>query len=79
MVGNQHTDNAVLSAEGFVNHTIRSAPMPAIQPRFFGSKPDAAEADATFMKKSPTEYVIDGPTYLENGTEVTEHHDCHKV
>lgn len=53
--------------------------MPAIQPRFFGSKPDAAEADATFMKKSPTEYVIDGPTYPENGTEVTEHHDCHKV
>jgi hypothetical protein len=46
---------------------------------FFGSKPDAAEADATFTKQSPTEYVIDGPTYPENGKEVTEHHDCHKA
>lgn len=45
---------------------------------FFGSKPDAPEADATFTKKSPEEYVIEGPTYPENGKEVTEHHDCRK-
>jgi hypothetical protein len=46
---------------------------------FFGSKPETAEADATFMKKSDTEYLIDGPTYPENGTQVTEHHSCRKL
>jgi hypothetical protein len=46
---------------------------------FFGSKPDTAEADATFTKKSDTKYLIDGPTYPENGTKVTEHHSCHKM
>src|SRR5256712_5425669 len=33
MVWNHHTDNAVLSGEGFVNHKIRRATMPATQPR----------------------------------------------
>src|SRR5881397_2395317 len=33
MVGNHHTDRAVVSAEGFVNHKIRRATMPATQPR----------------------------------------------
>jgi len=46
---------------------------------FFGSKPEAPEADATFTRKSATEYVIDGPTYPEKGRQVTEHHDCHKL
>jgi hypothetical protein len=46
---------------------------------FFGSKPEKAGADATFTKKSDTEYLIDGPTYPENGTQVTEHHNCHKL
>jgi hypothetical protein len=46
---------------------------------FFGTKPEAPEADATFTRKSDTEYVIDGPTYPENGKQVTEHHDCHKL
>jgi hypothetical protein len=46
---------------------------------FFGSKPDTANADATFAKKSDTEYLIDGPTYPENGTQVTEHHSCRKL
>jgi energy-coupling factor transporter ATP-binding protein EcfA2 len=46
---------------------------------FFGSKPERAEPDATFTKKSDTEYLIDGPTYPENGTQVTEHHNCHKL
>lgn len=46
---------------------------------FFGSKPDTVEADATFTKKSDTEYMIDGPTYPDNGTQATEHHSCHKL
>src|SRR2546423_11532054 len=33
MVGNHHTDRAVVSAEGFVNHNVRRATMPATQPR----------------------------------------------
>src|SRR5438034_512190 len=33
MVGNHHTDRAVVSAEGFVNHNLRRATMPATQPR----------------------------------------------
>lgn len=46
---------------------------------FFGSKPEKAEADAVFTKKSDTEYSIEGPTYPENGKQVTEHHSCHKL
>ena len=46
---------------------------------FFGSKPETGEADATFTKKSDSEYSIDGPTYPENGKQVTEHHSCHKL
>ncbi len=46
---------------------------------FFGSKAETAQADATFTKKSDTEYLIEGPTYPENGTQVTEHHSCHKL
>ena len=46
---------------------------------FFGSKPETADADATFTKKSDTEYSIEGPTYPENGKQVTEHHSCHKI
>ena len=46
---------------------------------FFGTKAEKPEADATFTKKSDTEYLIDGPTYPENGTQVTEHHTCHKL
>jgi hypothetical protein len=37
------------------------------------------EGDARFTKKSDTEYSIDGPTYPENGIQVTEHHSCHKL
>lgn len=46
---------------------------------FFGSKPEKAEADAMFTKKSDAEYSIDGPNYPENGKQVTEHHSCHKL
>ncbi len=34
--------------------------------------------DAAFKRVSDTRYVIDGPTYPENGTIVTEHHVCSK-
>jgi hypothetical protein len=46
---------------------------------FFGSKADNGQADATFSKKSDTEYSIEGPTYPDNGTLVTEHHTCRKM
>jgi hypothetical protein len=40
--------------------------------------PETPESDATFTKKSATEYAVDGPTYPENGKLVTEHHVCKK-
>jgi len=43
------------------------------------SRPETPEPDATFSKKSDTEYVIDGPTYPQGETRITEHHTCHKV
>ena len=43
------------------------------------TKPETPDADATFTKKSDTEYLVDGPSYEENGTRVTEHHSCHKM
>jgi hypothetical protein len=46
---------------------------------FKTTRPETPDADATFTKKSDTEYMIDGPTYPENGTQVTEHHSCHKL
>lgn len=46
---------------------------------FFKLKnPETPGSDATFTKKSDTEYTIDGPSYPENGTVVTEHHVCKK-
>jgi hypothetical protein len=45
---------------------------------FSGKWMDKTAADATFTKKSDTEYTIDGPTYPENGKQVTEHHQCRK-
>ncbi|HEX7200046.1 MAG TPA: hypothetical protein VF213_11250 [Dongiaceae bacterium] len=36
-------------------------------------------ADATFTKKSDSEYVVDGPSYMLDGTRVTEHHSCKKL
>jgi hypothetical protein len=37
-----------------------------------------ATADATFTKRSATRYTIDGPTYPEGNTTVTEHHICNR-
>ncbi len=34
---------------------------------------------AIYTRKSDTEYTILGPTYPENGKEVTERHGCHKA
>ncbi len=36
-------------------------------------------ADTILTKKSNAEYVVDGPTYPQNGTMVTEHHTCMKT
>jgi hypothetical protein len=46
---------------------------------FTTQKPEAPGSDATFTKKSDSEYVVDGPSYEENGTRVTEHHLCKKL
>jgi hypothetical protein len=46
---------------------------------FFKRKtPETPESDATFTKKSDSEYAVDGPTYPDNGKLVTEHHICKK-
>lgn len=48
---------------------------------FFNRKgrPETPGSDATFTKKSETEYRVDGPTYPENGVIVSEHHICKKA
>lgn len=45
---------------------------------FKRTSPETPDADAAFTKKSDSEYVIDGPSYEQNGTRVTEHHSCRK-
>jgi hypothetical protein len=40
--------------------------------------PETPESDATFVKKSNAEYVVDGPSYEQGGTRVTEHNVCRK-
>jgi hypothetical protein len=40
--------------------------------------PETPGSDATFTKKSDSEYMVDGPTYPKDGTLVTEHHVCKK-
>jgi hypothetical protein len=47
---------------------------------FFPRKsPETPGSDATFSKKSDSEYVVDGPSYPKDGATVTEHHVCKKV
>jgi hypothetical protein len=46
---------------------------------FNRQQPETSESDATFTKKSDSEYVVEGPTYPENGVRVTEHHVCTKM
>lgn len=46
---------------------------------FKRTRPETPDVDATFTKRSDTEYTVDGPTYPENGQTVTEHHVCRKA
>jgi hypothetical protein len=46
---------------------------------FRRTTPETPEPDAVFMKKSDSEYTIDGPTYPQGATRVTEHHTCRKA
>ncbi len=46
---------------------------------FKRQQPEASDSDATFTKRSDSEYVVEGPSYPENGEQVTEHHACKKV
>jgi hypothetical protein len=46
---------------------------------FRRTTPETPEPDAVFIKKSETEYTIDGPTYPQGATRVTEHHTCRKA
>jgi hypothetical protein len=46
---------------------------------FKTQNPETPGSDATFSKKSDSEYVVDGPSYEQNGTRVTERHVCKKA
>jgi hypothetical protein len=45
---------------------------------FNRQQPETSDSDATFTKKSDSEYVVDGPSYPDNGVQVTERHVCRK-
>ena len=34
---------------------------------------------AVYTKRSDSQYTVDGPTYMQNGKQVTEHHTCTKL
>ena len=48
---------------------------------FKRTTPETPDSDATFIKKSSSEYAVDDPTYPKHGTGalVTEHHVCKKL
>ena len=46
---------------------------------FKTQNPETPDSDATFTRKSDSEYAVDGPSYEQNGTRVTEHHVCKKA
>jgi hypothetical protein len=46
---------------------------------FKRSQPETVDPDATFTKRSNSEYVVDGPSYEEDGKPVREHHVCKKT
>ena len=46
---------------------------------FTRSAPETPGADAMLTKKSDTQYEIQGPSYPQNGAQVTEHHVCRKT
>ena len=41
--------------------------------------PETPDGDAMLLKKSASEYAVEGPSNEENGKPVTEHHVCKKV
>src|SRR5262249_32630312 len=41
--------------------------------------PETPGSDATFTRKSDTEYEVSGPSYEQKGVRVTEHHVCKKL
>ena len=45
---------------------------------FNRQQPETSDSDATFTKKSDSEYAVDGPSYPQDGVRVTEHHVCKK-
>jgi len=45
---------------------------------FNRQQPETSDSDATFTKKSDSEYIVEGPSYPENGVRVTEVHVCRK-
>ena len=45
---------------------------------FNRQQPETSDSDATFTKRSDSEYIVDGPSYPENGVRVTERHLCRK-
>ena len=45
---------------------------------FTRSTPETPGPDAVLTRKSDTVYEIQGPTYPQNGVQVTEHHVCRK-
>jgi hypothetical protein len=45
---------------------------------FNRQQPETSDSDATFTKRSDSEYIVDGPSYPANGVRVTEHHVCRK-
>jgi len=46
---------------------------------FNRQQPETSDSDATFTKKSDSEYVVEGPSYPKNGVRVTERHRAGKL